>query len=68
MIAFVYVAKGTYSIASVETDGEFRWWCGSHGFVSPCSSYWAIDPSCWNEEFSTLAEAKRFATKQGFLK
>jgi hypothetical protein len=69
MIGYLQVPSG-WSIADFPDDNwpdKLLWWCGpKHRFVSPFSSYWAMEPHCWNVIFPSLPAARRFARKEGF--
>lgn len=67
MIAYVHVGGGEWSIAEVDTDGSFDWWCGPrHEWVSPNSDYWQVLRDVWNVRFPSLASAKKFAKSKGW--
>jgi hypothetical protein len=66
-LAYVQVGKA-WSIARHVLDG-FEWWCGEKDeWVSPRSSWWALDRACESETFKTLAAARRFARSRGWEK
>jgi hypothetical protein len=67
LLSYVRIGEGEWSIAQVDPDGDFMWWCGSaHGWVSPRSSYWEWYPDCWNSTYRTLSAARKFARSKGW--
>lgn len=45
-------------------DVAIEYWCGRHGWCSPCSSAWATNPSIEPEFFATARDALRFASRE----
>lgn len=67
MIAYVKAANEIdgWSIADIDDECSLTWWCGEHGWVSPYSSYWATDPDCREECYSSLEAARAEAIALG---
>jgi hypothetical protein len=63
MLSFTVFDDGRASIMS--ENGE--WWCGSHEWVEPGSSWWELCSDCWNVKFPNLNAAVKFARAKGWV-